>query len=114
MRGLNSPEKLHSVCRVVRKHMSLVVGLQEIKRSFVDVTMARSLWGNRPHKWVFLPSCGASASLLMLWDADAMGVKEILKGAFSISVLCSLTGSNVSWACFTVYGPCRLNEKAQF
>lgn len=110
MRGSHSEDKLHCVCRLVRKYRPLVVGLQETKREVVDFVTARSLWGNKPHKWIFLPSRGASGGLLLLWDAEAINVVDILKGSFSLSILCSLVGSLNSWACTVVYGPCRAAE----
>lgn len=73
MRGSNSQQKLHNVRRLVRKHRLLIVGLQETKRSFVDIATAMSLWGNMPHKCAFLSSSGSSG-LLLLWDADALNV----------------------------------------
>lgn len=41
-------------------------------------------------------------------------VEEILKGKFSISILCSLIGLDSKWDCTYVYGSCNVSEKIQF
>lgn len=114
LRGSNTPEKLHQVRRLVRKHNPLFVGLQETKRSFVNFSTARELWGTNPHKWSFLPSIGASGGLVLIWDADRVEFSEVLIRKFSISLLCNLVVSNVQWVITNAYGPCLTKEKTEF
>lgn len=88
--------------------------LQESKRNFVSSAMARSLWGNSPHKWIFSPSDGSSGGLILLWNPDIVKVIDILKGRFSLSSLCCLEGSSDLWVYCTVYGPCGMRDKLLF
>lgn len=80
MRGSNTTKKLHSSKRLLRKFRPSIMGLQDTKRSMVNITMARSFWGNQPHKWGFLHFSGMSRGLLLFWNADIVRVHDILKG----------------------------------
>lgn len=93
MRGSNSLEKLHTVKRLVMKLKPTIVGLQETKRSSLDITVARELWGSNVHNFIFLPSNGASAGLALLWDLDLMEGHKVTKGKYSVSLFLSVVGS---------------------
>lgn len=113
LRGSNIEEKLHSVRRLVRKFKPLFIGIQET-RNMVNIMTPRRFWGNQAHKWVYLPSVGMSSSLLLMWNTDLIQVYGILKGAYSISLLVLLVGSETKWAISNVYGPCDPRLKVNF
>lgn len=113
-RGSNSDEKLAAVRRLVNKHKPVIVGIQETKRSVVNSSVVRALWGSHPHNWIHIPSVGASGGVILVWDTNKVLVHECARGKFSVSVLASLVGSNEKWACTTLYGPCLANDQFNF
>lgn len=107
LKGSNTVGKMHNVRWLVRKYRPLLVGLQETKRREVSVTTGRHFYGNETHKWMCLPSIGASGGLVLFLDSDRLKViDEILKGKYSLSILCRLVGSEEIWVGSNMYGLC--------
>lgn len=52
--------------------------------------VVKYFWGNRAVKSTYTQVIGASGGLAMLCDQNALEVLEILKGRFSLSILCKL------------------------
>lgn len=111
MRGSNTPKKMYTVKRLMKKHKPAFVGLQETKHNNISVTVARYLWGNGAHNFVVIPAVGASGGIVLLSDVDKITVHEIARGTHSVSLLVSLVGSDSKWACITLYGPCDVRKK---
>lgn len=114
MRGSQSPEKAHSLRRLVKKFKPVLLGIQETKREGIDLRIAKQFWGNKPLKWAHIPSRGQSGGLALLWDSDRLEVSEVLKGSFSISISCNLVGSSIKLVCTNVYAPNGVSNKKEF
>lgn len=102
------------VRRLIRKHKPVLVGLQETKREFFGVKLARFFWGTGAFRVACLAANGSSGGLVLLWDPDRLEVTEILRGKFSISVRCHLKGNDWEMVCTNVYGPSNNVDKVEF
>lgn len=98
----------------MQKHRPLCMRIQESKSSFVNRTIAQAFLGNSPHMWTFIPLNGAPGGLFLLWDVDRIQVLGILKGNYSVTVLCRMVGLSVNWVCSNIYGLCNAGVKQYF
>ncbi|KAF9594334.1 hypothetical protein IFM89_030463 [Coptis chinensis] len=113
MRGSTSKDKARRVRRLIRKFRSLVVGLQETKREDCNSRFTGHIWGRKPHGWEAVPSIGRSGGMLVLWDTYRVVVEDSIKGAFSLSILCTMLESKFSWVFTAIYGPVDMADKEQ-
>lgn len=81
-----------------------IVLLQETKLKEVGAFDIRSIWGVRCKDWIFLPSCGASGGVLIMWDTKFASKVEAIYGSFSVSVLLEVKGRG-RWWFSSIYGP---------
>ncbi|KAL5715982.1 hypothetical protein ACHQM5_017730 [Ranunculus cassubicifolius] len=114
MRGSRSKEKARSLRRQVRKHRPWVVALQETKREEMVDGFKKFLWGNKPCKWVEVPSIGRSGGILTLYDPDILEAEETLVGAYSLSIVFRVKKTNFKWVFTNIYAPVDYNEKPDF
>lgn len=114
VRGSITEDKALMVRKLVRRHNPCILGLQETKREQFHMRVAKYFWGNRTFKSTFIPATGASGGLAMIWDPDRVEVTSILKGRFSVSLLCVIKQKNITCICSNVYGPSKHEEKSLF
>lgn len=114
MRGPYSTIKERALQREILKYHPMVVALQETKKKR---TLMRELWdmvGNSPHKCHFIPSISNSGELAILWDDDNIEIHDLLIGAFSLLLHCSLKGKGDEWVVTCIYGLIDSRYKSKF
>lgn len=103
VRGLGNKKKL----RVI-KEVLVSCGANVIDRSIVG-----SIWVSNFKDWDFLPSCGSSSGILLMWNTKIFSVKEFVAGNYSGSVdLVEPDGRD--WWILAVYGPNNPRDRRAF
>lgn len=63
-----------------------IVMLQKTKSALCDRSLIKSIWGWHFRKWAFLPSCGRSGGILIIWDERIVTECEMILGEFTLSI----------------------------
>lgn len=71
-----------------------------------DRSLIKSIWGTQFCKWAFLPSCGKSGGILIMWDERIVMECETIIEEFSLSIKFRNL-DNSEWWLSGVYGPNR-------
>ena len=93
VRGLGSKKARSIVKGFLRSQDPDIVLLQETKRENWDKRFLVSIWTERDREWTFLPACGASGGVVIIWDSNKFeGIEKVI-GSF--------------FFCFSEVGICR-------
>lgn len=106
IRGLGHWKKRVAIKEFLQKAGPDIVLLQETKLQEVNLVDVRSIGKSRSKDWVFLPSCGKSRGILIMWDCNFASKVEDILGYFSVSVLLDIRGRGEWWVS-SVNGPPR-------
>lgn len=91
-----------------------VLCLQETKHEHFDISYIRKFAPRRFDKFDYIPSVGASGSILVTWNsAIFMGV-VLDKQQFGITLSFCSMHSNEIWKLTIVYGPCDEPARSNF
>lgn len=66
VRGLNKDGRHLMVSNLISSNKLDFIGVVETKKSVFKINYLKSLGGNTPFSWEFLPSIGASGGILMV------------------------------------------------
>ena len=56
------------ICKLVQKHNTAILGIQETKRKDITDIMARRMWGSSDFDFEFCSSEGNSSGILCIWN----------------------------------------------
>ncbi|XP_055960992.1 uncharacterized protein LOC130015249 [Mercurialis annua] len=78
--GLLNSRKQKFIRDMVSANKLAFMGLVESKKELVDDFLLRKLWPNLDFDFAFVPSCGASGGLLLIWNTALMKNVVVGKG----------------------------------
>ena len=106
VRGLNSEARQLAVKQKIDESGCSVVCLQETKCMHIDHRFIRKFCPRRFDNFAYVPSVGASAGMVVIWNSSFFEGKLIEAKPFGIIVEFLSKHTSEVWKLVTVYGPC--------
>lgn len=106
MCGLNSEARQLAVRQKIDESGCSVVCLQETKCMHIDQRFIRKFCPRRFDNFVYMPSTGASAGRVIIWNSSFFVGKLIEAKPYGIIVEFSSKHTSEIWTLVSVYGPC--------
>lgn len=97
IRGFGSCSKRREVQNVVRRYKCDLLVLSETKLDSFSSSILRTIGGGRLTEWNFLPSQGASGSILISWNITMGIMLEDFRGTYSLSIKFRNLSDNYEW-----------------
>jgi len=91
-----------------------VVCVQETKKEHFDVAFIKECCPPSFDEFVYVPSCGASGGLLIIWKSAVFSGLVMHCESFALSVHFTATQSAQEWVLLNIYGPCHGQAREQF
>lgn len=114
IRGLGRPGRIPALVNNIRSNHVDFVGIIETKKNSFSPGLLKSLVGNIPFSWHFLPANRTAGGILVGLNSDIFNVTvgELLK--FSISLMLQEKKTGFSWKLVVVYGSPYEEGKQEF
>lgn len=85
--GLNKAGRHLMVSNLISSNKLDFIGVVETKKSVFKENYLRSLGGNTPFSWEFLPSCGSVGGILIGFNADLFHITSSGTYMYMLSVM---------------------------
>jgi hypothetical protein len=105
VRGLNEWSKRLRISNLLRDWKVDIICFQETKVQGMSRSFVRSLWGCNNVDWCCLDSCGASGSILIMWDKRVVENVDVCVGEFTLAASFRNVVDRFVLAFAGVYGP---------
>lgn len=114
IRGLGRPGRIPALVEKIRSNHADFVGIIETKKNSFSNGFLRSLTGNTPFNWNYLPASGSAGGILVGLNSDlfSITVGDMLK--FTISVMVQSKKTNLTWKLVVIYGSPYEEGKQEF
>lgn len=114
MHGLNSEARQLAVKQKIDESGCSIICLQETKCMHIDQRFLRKFCPRRFNNFVYMPSAGASAGLVIIWNSSFFSGKLIEARSYGIIVEFTSQHTSESWTLVSVYGPCQSPARDEF
>lgn len=104
IRGLSELERVPALINMIKSNHVDFVGILETKKKFFHEGFLRSLTGNIPFTWNYLPAQGSAGGILVGVSFDKFQVTMGDKLEFSLSNMFQDKRSSFCWKLVTIYG----------
>lgn len=104
IRGLNKLGRLLALVSRIRSTHADIVGVIETKNDSFSPGYLRSLTGNIPFSWSYLPAKGTVGGILVGCNSDKFLVLGCVRLEFSICLVIKDIRSDFVWKLVVVYG----------
>lgn len=104
VRGLNKTGRHLMVSSLISSNKLDFVGVVETKKSVFKENYLKSLGGNTPFSWEFLPSTGSAGGILIGFNEELFNITKSGSHKYSLSVMVTDKKSNFIWKFIVVYG----------
>ena len=111
IRGVNAHEKHLALFNKIEESGCTILCLQETKKEHFDLEYIKKFCLRRFSKFAFLPSVGASAGLLVVWNDSMMSGEVLFQNDFSLSLKFTCKVSAEHWFLTNIYGPCQTEKE---
>ena len=114
IRGLNAKPKHLALMNAINSSGCSVICLQETKKEHFDLAFIKKCCPSRFDEFVYIPSNGASGSLIVIWNSAMFSGMIMHCEPFAVSVHFTSAHSAQSWTLVNVYGPCNGEARDEF
>lgn len=104
IRGLGRPGRVPALTEKIRSNHVDFVGIVETKKESFSNGFLRSLTGNIPFQWHFLPANGSAGGILVGLNRDLFDITvgDILR--YSVSITVQSRRTHLTWKLVVIYG----------
>ena len=107
VRGLNSEARQLAVRQKINESGCSVVCLQDTKCMHIDQRFIRKFCPRRFDNFVYVPSVGASAGMVVIWNSSFFTGNLIEAKSFGIIMKFQSKHTSETWFLVSIYGPCQ-------
>jgi mannosylglycoprotein endo-beta-mannosidase len=111
---MNSEDKCLALNNKIEVCGCSIICAQETKKQHFDHSFIRKFSPRRFDKFEYVPSCGASGGLLVIWCSALFTGTTIHKEWFALTISLSSTKSHHTFHLTNIYGPCSGEGRTDF